>query len=206
MFSTTMKISAKRTFIGAFAALVLVLVVSCAFPQQEAYSPDGHSSGHLGLVPGTHMPVRLEALGGEAAASGRLGAGGGATGSSYGFISINTITEISISFDFHTLDATGKHMSTSSHLLYSSGQTMNINGKNIPVFRSGQHQGTENAFVLSIIRDADGVIAGWIPGIGWDTDDGESGSHWGIGWPSGGIQAFCVVEVIIICVLLYAVH
>jgi len=206
MFSKVMKISAKRTFISAFAALVFVLVVSCAFPQQGAYSPEGYLSGHWGLVPGAHMPVRLDALGGEAAASGRLGIGGGVTGSRYGFISINTLTEISLSFDFHTLDATGKHMNTSSHLLYSSGQTMDINGKNIPVFRSGQQQGTENAFVLTIIRDADGEIAGWIPGIGWDTEDGESGSHWGIGWPGGGIQAFCGIEIIIICALFCAVR
>jgi len=183
MFSTIMKIS-------AFAALILAVMVSCAFPQQEAYSPEQHSNGHLDLVPGTHMPVRLDALGGKGSASGRMGVG--ASSSTYGFITINAVTEVSLSFDLHALDATGRHVGTSSYSLYNFGQTMDINGENLPVFRpAGQHAGTENAFVLTIIRDVDGEIAGWLPG-----------GHWEIGWPSGGIQAFCGMEIVIICVII----
>jgi len=182
MFSAIMKIS-------VFAALILAVMASCAFPQQEAYSPEQHSNGHLDLVPGTHMPVRLDALGGKGSASGRMGAG--ANSSTYGFITINAVTEISLSFDLHTLDAAGRHVGTSSHSLYSFGQTMDINGENLPVFRpAGQHTGTENSFVLTIIRDVNGEIAGWLPG-----------GHWEICWSSGGIQAFCGIEIIIICVI-----
>jgi len=54
-----------------------------------------------------------------------MGAGGGA----YGFITINAVTEISLSFDLHALDATGRHVGTSSHSLYSLGQTREAIGE-----------------------------------------------------------------------------
>ena len=198
-----MKTSAKWTFANmVLATLTLVFIASCAVPHSEVYSPDESPDVHLML--GTQIHVPLDVLNmGDANLKWRL-ANNEVNSVQYGLMTITSVGERHLGFDFALVDAIGEQMNISNQSIYrpNQAQVIEINGESIFVYAviksimqnpdmsnsarisTQSNPSMNNNTRLTVIGSTNGVIADWgTSGTDWGAPEWERG----VGGTPGGI-------------------
>ena len=154
------------------SVLILGFVFSCLVPDEEGQK-FGQSINEI-ILPCTNMLVRFEILNVGNNGSSRNVSNSTTDISTFGVLSVNSVTDLSLDFDLFHIDEFGVLSDSCSYSLSRINQDFYLNGESVPVFGCSdllaENIITDNSFLVTFIKDVDIDIGLPLPGDIKDKD------------------------------------